>query len=111
LLGAFDREVLQRNRLLARVRTVSADGGEVDYFELPEKHQLVEVPVPRSLEGRTMSESAMRQRLGVSVLAIRRWSDGGLERRFVPGPEDRFQSGDLLVVLGPDDAIARLRAS
>jgi len=111
LLGAFDREVLQHNRLLARVRTVSADGGEVDYFELPEKHQLVEVPLPRSLEGRTMSESAMRQRLGVSVLAIRRWSDGGLERRFVPGPEDRFQSGDLLVVLGPDDAIARLRAS
>jgi chloride channel protein, CIC family len=111
LLGAFDREVLQHNRLLARVRTVTADGGDVDYFELPEKHQLVEVPLPRSLEGRTISESAMRQRLGVSILAIRRWLDGGLERRFVPGPEDRFQDGDVLVVLGSDDAIAKLRAS
>ena len=40
LLGAFDREVLQRSRLVTRVRTFSEQegGGEVDYFELPEKH-------------------------------------------------------------------------
>jgi len=111
LLGAFDREVLQRNRLLARVRTFSSDGGEVDYFELPEKHRLVEVPLPRSLEGSSVAESSVRQRLGVSVLAIRRWSGDGLERRFVPAPEDRFQSGDVLVVLGTDEAITKLRAS
>jgi CIC family chloride channel protein len=110
LLGAFDREVLQHNRLLARVRTVSEGGGELDYFELPEKHQLVEIPVPRSLEGRSISESSLRSRLGVSVLAIKRWSRGGLERRFVPNPEDRFQAGDVLVVLGPEDALLKLRS-
>jgi CIC family chloride channel protein len=109
LLGAFDREVLQHNRLLARVRTVSEGGGELDYFELPEKHQLVEIPVPRSLVGRSISESSLRSRLGVSVLAIKRWSRGGLERRFVPNPEDRFQAGDVLVVLGPEEAIGKLR--
>src|SRR6266508_5310338 len=42
LLGAIDREVLQRSRLVARVRTFSEqEGGEMDYFELPEKHRMI----------------------------------------------------------------------
>ena len=35
----------------------------------------------------------------------------GLERRFVPGPEDRFESGDVLIVLGTEEAIQRLRSA
>jgi CIC family chloride channel protein len=109
LLGAIDREVLQRNRLLARVRTF-ADGGpaETDYFELPEKHRLVEIPLPPPLIGRTVAESGIRTRFGVSVLAVKRMTREGLERRFVPGAKDRFESGDVLVVLGTDEAISRL---
>jgi CIC family chloride channel protein len=109
LLGAFDSEVLRRNRLLARVRTVGDTGGEVDYLELPEKHRLMEVDVPPSIEGRTVAESALRSRYGVSVLAVKRMSRQGLERRFVPEPSDRFEHGDVLVVMGSDEAIARLR--
>src|SRR6266542_555991 len=56
LLGAFDREVLQRDRLLARVRAAGVGGG-VDYFELPEKHRLAEVDVPPGMAGRTVAES------------------------------------------------------
>jgi CIC family chloride channel protein len=112
LLGAFDREVLQRNRLLARVRTFGeADaGGEVDYFELPEKHRLVEIDVPVAIEGRTMGEAGLRARHGVSVLAVRRLTREGLEKRFVPGPSDRFEHGDVLIVLGTEEAIASLRS-
>ena len=42
LLGAFDREILQRDRLVARFRATGASG-RVDYFDLPEKHRLAEV--------------------------------------------------------------------
>jgi CIC family chloride channel protein len=110
LLGAFDREVLQHNRLLARVRTVRESSDEMDYFELPEKHRLVELPVPRSLEGKTVAESGLRNRFGVSVLAVKRQTRDGSQRRFVPGPEDRLQPRDVLIVLGTDDAIANLKA-
>ena len=110
LLGAFDREVLQRNRLVARVRTFGEEGSDVDYFELPEKHRLVQVDVPREMEGRTVGESGIRSRFGVSVLAVKRMTREGFERRFVPAPDDRFQHGDVLIVLGTEDAIARLRA-
>lgn len=113
LLGAFDREVLQHTRLVGRVRTFR-DGegqGEVDYFELPEKHRLVEVPVPDPLLGRTVGEAGLRSRYGISVLAVKRRTRDGVERRFVPGPEDRFERGDSLIVLGTDEAIGRIRAS
>ena len=110
LLGAFDREVLQRSRLLARVRTVTDRQEEMDYFELPEKHQLVEVGVPRGIEGQTVAESGIRSRFGVSVLAVKRLTREGFERRFVPGAADRFERGDVLIVLGTEEAIERLRA-
>jgi CIC family chloride channel protein len=109
LLGAFDREILQRNRLLARVRTFRESGSEVDYFELPEKHRLVQVDIPPSIVGRTVAESGLRNRFGVSVLAVKRLTREGLERRFVPGPADRLQQGDVLIVLGTEEAIAGLR--
>jgi CIC family chloride channel protein len=111
LLGAIDREVLQRNRLLARVRTF-AEGGdaEMDYFELPEKHRLVEIEVPPDLLGKTVAESGIRSRFAVSVLAVKRRMRDGSERRFVPGAADRFERGDVLVVLGTDDAIASLKS-
>ena len=113
LLGAIDREVLQRSRLVARVRTFSEreGGGEVDYFELPEKHRMTEIDVPPALAGRTIGESGIRSRYGVSVLAVKRRTRDGLERRFVPGSDDRFESGDVLIVLGTEEAIERLRAS
>jgi chloride channel protein, CIC family len=109
LLGAFDREVLQRDRLLARVRAAGVGGG-MDYFELPEKHRLAEVDVPPGMAGRTVAESGVRSRFGVSVLAVKRLTREGLERRFVPGPEDRLERGDVLIVLATDEAIAQLRA-
>ena len=110
LLGAFDREVLRHNRLVARVRMFREGGSEMDYFELPEKHRLVQVDVPPAIEGRTVAESGLRNRFGVSVLAVKRLTREGLERRFVPGPGDRLQHGDVLIVLGTDDAVSKLRS-
>jgi Chloride channel protein EriC len=112
LLGAIDREVLQGSRLVARVRTFSDQEGEgeMDYFELPEKHRMIELATPPALAGRTVAESGIRTRYGVSVLAVKRRTRDGLERRFVPGPEDRFDASDVLIVLGTEEAIERLRS-
>jgi CBS domain-containing protein len=109
LLGAFDREILQRDRLVARFRATGT-GGRVDYFDLPESYRLAEVEVPADMEGVTVAELDLRARFGVSVLAVKRLARGGIERRFVPGPEDRMERGDVLIVLAQDEAIARLKA-
>ncbi len=109
LLGAFDREVLQRNRLTARVR-FGDDLSQMGTFDLPEKHRLTQVEIPPQLAGRTVGEASLRQTFGVSVLAVKRLTRQGVERRFVPGPADRLEAGDVLIVLGTDEAIARLKS-
>ncbi len=110
LLGAFDREILQRNRLTARVR-FGDDLSQVSTFDLPEQHRLVQVDLPPDLAGRTMAEASLRQRFGVSVLAVKRFTREGIERRFVPGSTDRLEPGDVLIVLGTDEGVARLKGS
>jgi CIC family chloride channel protein len=110
LLGAFDSEVLRRNRLFTPVRSFGERGsGGLEFLELPESHRLVEIDVPPALEGLTVAEAAPRARFGISVLAVNRMGRDGIERRFVPGPADRFEHGDVLVVLGTDEAIAKLQ--
>lgn len=109
LLGAFDREILQRDRLVARFRATGTSG-RVDYFDLPEKHRLAEVEVPLEMAGRTMAESDLRARFGVSVLAVKRLEKGGIERRFVPASKDLLLRGDVLIVLATEEAIALLKA-
>jgi CIC family chloride channel protein len=110
LLGAFDREILQRSRLTTKVR-FGDDLSQVSYFDLPENNRLLQVDLPPDLAGKTMGEASLRQKFGVSVLAVKRMSRQGVERRFVPGPEDRLEHGDVLIVLGTDEAIARLSAT
>jgi len=107
LLGAFDREILQRSRLTTKIR-FGDDLSQVSYFDLPENNRLLQVNVPPDLAGKTMGEASLRQRFGVSVLAVKRMSRQGVERRFVPGPSDRLETGDVLIVLGTDEAISRL---
>jgi CBS domain-containing protein len=109
LLGAFDREILQRNRLTARVR-FGDDLAQVSTFDLPEKHRLLQVDLPHGVAGKTIAEAGLRQKFGISVLAVKRLTREGVERRFVPGPGDRLEAGDVLIVLGTDDAIAKLKS-
>ena len=90
------------------VRTLGEEVDEVDFLELPEKHRLVEVELPVRLAGLTMAEAGLRARYGVSVLAVKRMGRDGVERRFVPEPPDRFEHGDVVVVLGSDESLARL---
>ncbi|MFC7018887.1 MULTISPECIES: cation:proton antiporter regulatory subunit [Haloarcula] len=56
----------------------------------------VDVEADCSLEGQTLADANLRQRTGASVIAIRR----GEETIPNPGPDDTFQSGDILVALG-----------
>ncbi|HEY6051788.1 MAG TPA: chloride channel protein, partial [Thermoanaerobaculia bacterium] len=60
LLGAFDREILQRSRLTTKIR-FGDDLSQVSYFDLPENNRLLQVDVPSGLAGKTMGEASLRQ--------------------------------------------------
>ncbi|MDB4950810.1 MAG: TrkA-C domain protein [Gemmatimonadetes bacterium] len=63
------------------------------------------VPAGSPLEGRSLLESAIRERTGASVLAIFR----GGEALANPQPEERIVAGDTLMVVGDREQAARFR--
>ncbi len=107
VLGAFDREVLRRNALLAKMRTVEGTG--FDYFELPAESQMAKVPVPTAMVGKSLQEVQLRQRFGVSVIAIQRVDKSGREHRIAPHAGTVLERGDVLVVMGEESNVERLR--
>ena len=75
--------------------------GGVDYT-------LEEVPIVSGgeFDGKTLAETAIRDRFGVTVLAVLR-ADGTLDSH--PSATDVLHVGDTLVVIGSDDEVTELR--
>jgi len=68
--------------------------------------ELAEVVVHPSsdLAGKTLAGAEVRQRFGIIVVALKR----GEESTFNPGPDERIEAGDVLVALGPLQALERI---
>jgi len=66
------------------------------------------IPETSHLAGQTLAEARIPQRTGLIVLGLRRV---GQEGRLIynPGPETRFQAGDVMIVLGESQQVQQLR--
>ena len=72
-------------------------GRTIDYVELDDDFVLVETTAPRDIAGITLKEAGLRQRHGVTVVAVKP-PDG---RFTYATPETVVSPGDLMVVAGP----------
>lgn len=94
----------------ARVANVLTRPNVVDFFEVAqqgvdlEMEELV-VKAHSPLVGQTLRESALRERTGASIVAIKR-ADGQTD--FNPGPEARLEAQDTLIIVGPAGVARRL---
>jgi TrkA domain protein len=90
-------ELLGGTRVTEQLREVGreVDGLAVDW-----------VPVADGFGSRTIGELGLRSRTGVSVVAIVRRG----EPVPAPGPDDRIEPGDVLVVTGTPDGVTRAAA-
>jgi voltage-gated potassium channel len=68
--------------------------------------ELAEVKVHPSsdLVGKTLAGAGVRQRFGIIVVALKH----GETNIFNPGPDERIEAGDVLVALGPTQALERI---
>lgn len=68
--------------------------------------ELAEVVVRPSSEmvGKTLAGAEIRKRFGIIVVALKR----GDRSVFNPGPDERIEAGDVLVALGPIQALERI---
>jgi K+:H+ antiporter subunit KhtT len=66
----------------------------------------VTVPSGSRFVSSTMAEGAFRTRTGASIVAVLR----GAETIPAPGPDHRFEGGDVIVAVGTPEGLAGLRA-
>ena len=76
----------------------------VDYMPLGPEYGIAKVRPPATFVGRSLADLRLRERSGVTLLAVER----GLRVLFNPRTDDVVQPDDCLVVAGEDEALARV---
>ncbi len=87
----------------------------IEYLQLVPGYSIEEMSVPPWLAGKKLSESQIRTRFGVNVIAIKRSQTrvvkGQVRTEEVltfPGPEDIVEKDDILVMIGREEDLDRL---
>ena len=110
LLGAFDREVLQRDVLVTRVVWFEGQREAADYLELPRGQRVELVAPPRRMLGRGIDIGEVHRRCGVTVLGVRTGERGSAPTLVEPTPERALGPDDRLLVKGLPSAIESFRS-
>jgi len=106
--------IMPNDEMAARLARAVHLQGVVDFIELPDGYCFKQVPVPAALSGRTLSELSMRQKERVLVIRIRRQKPAAgvaaleasrAELIAIPDGSTILQSGDLLSVIGSEEAV------
>jgi trk system potassium uptake protein len=94
----------EREMGCALARTITTPS-ILDRFELDPEHSIVETIVPPSFHGKTIAELELRNRYGLNVLAVSQ------DEKFEINPpaNRRLLGGTVMVVIGSNKAIDRLR--
>ncbi len=83
-----------------------------DLISLGEGYTLIEVRAPKEFVGQTIRSIGIRQEFGVNLITIRRPNPNSDPVQYqvigVPKPDETIQESDILVLVGTDEALARL---
>jgi trk/ktr system potassium uptake protein len=81
-------------------------GKMIDFIEFDDGFAIVKTCAPREAEGKTLAESALRSRYGVTVVGVKRPKTDFTYAR----PETVIEAGDLLIVSGPTKQVEAFAA-
>jgi trk system potassium uptake protein TrkA len=102
-IGA-DRVVFPERDMGVRLAHNLVSTNVLDYIELSPDYSLVELTAGGELAGHTLRDLNLRARFGINVLALRK----GEEIKVSPGGDDVIDEGDIMVIIGANQDIARL---
>ncbi len=112
-----DRTVLIEEQMADQVAKSLIAPDVLEQITLSSGHSLVEMKPRRDMIGRKLGELGIRRNYNVNIVAIKKRvpvitdaGESGFETRTndIPGPEDRLEEGDVLVVVGKDADIESL---
>lgn len=91
----------------------------LEQIKLSKDYNLVEVIAPKEVWGKTIRSSDIRNNYGINIIAIRKQIpiineshnsiDIKEEINMLPGPDDEINQNDVLIVIGSEKALAKLK--
>jgi trk system potassium uptake protein len=111
-----DRTVLIEEQMADQVAKTMVAPDIIDQLQLSTGHSLVEMKPLRDMVGKKLGELDVRRKYKVNIIAIKKrtpFINEEGESTFkettndVPGPDDRIEAGDVLVVVGADMELER----
>ncbi len=81
----------------------------LDFVPLGGDYQVTEVKLPTAFSGRTLAEVNLRARYNVFVISILRKGPEGMH--FLPGPDFRLMTDDVLLMIGKEKDLREVQES
>ncbi|MFO7675391.1 MAG: TrkA family potassium uptake protein [bacterium] len=112
-----DRTVLIEEQMADQVAKTLVAPDLLDQITLSSGHSLAEMKPRREMVGHKLGELDLRRRYGINVVAIKKRlpvvtetgeSDYEVRVNDIPGPDDRVEESDVLVLVGRDEDIEKL---
>lgn len=96
-----DRAIRLANRLARK--------DVVDFLPLLPGYSIAEIKAPREFVGKTLKDLALRNTLNVQLVAIQTANGDAPQINIMPRADDVIREGDLLIMLGEDRDMDRIR--
>lgn len=80
----------------------------IDYISLSRDFSIIEIPAPEMFVGKTLREIDLRARHGLTLIAIKRTTNGIVTTDVSPSADERIQAGDAVALVGSNKALVAL---
>jgi trk system potassium uptake protein TrkA len=113
-----DRIIIPEREMAEKLAQSLASPKIFDFIEVSETYGIVEMVVPKKFANKTLTELQLRDKYGVSVIAIKRKipyskPDGSTDFKeeviIGPGGADDTVSGDVMILLGRSDDLDKIK--
>lgn len=108
-IGA-DQVIFPDRESAHRLARSLANKGAFDLLEISEGFSIAEIDVPEACADKSLAQSDLRNKTGVTVLCVRRPDENPKRPRaiLIPGPNDLIHADDKLIVFGTSKQIDAL---
>ncbi|MFZ5625821.1 MAG: potassium channel family protein [Bacillota bacterium] len=100
-----DQVVYPERDMAVRVAQNLVSCNVLDHIELSRDYSILEIIAPDELVGKTLAQSNIRNKYKVNIMAIKR----GEEIIVAPGGQTMIMNNDILVVIGDNKSLKKLR--
>jgi CIC family chloride channel protein len=109
VIERYNTEIFKRDMARSMVSAVSPES-KTELVPATKDAIVAEVQIPAQFVGKTIRDLDVRQNFGVSILMIKQISSDGTEQlKPTPDADYTFGYGDIVLVMGTNDGLRRLR--